>query len=283
MSKTILVTVSDDRSKRKGGLYGATQDKMFDIFTQNKFVDEQAHWKIENIINSKNPSVKNFYQENKTMIDNTDAAKNGRLYKPFIIYETLEKLEEGDFLIYSDCSPEMWLMNKDWVIDKNIYAVEVIKELTVKNRDFLTAFVKWDKEFIPSGGLGIHTHNNFTMDSCIEKMKGEDQRYSYQCASGMICIRKTAITVGIVDNWLHYNRMPECSCMNVDETENSYFDGKAGSKTGNRHDQGILSMLLNQLNYDYVDIIYNDISPYNFLNFCRKDANYSFINSNIKT
>lgn len=68
--------------------------------------------------------------------------------------------------------------------------------------------------------------------------------------------------------------------MNVDETEDSYYSGHPGYKLGNRHDQSILSMLLNQQNFDYVDIVYNELSPYNFLNFCRRDQAYTFINSN---
>ncbi len=277
MSRSLLlVTVSDDRSGRKGGLYEVTQKKICNIFNNNNFGLEGYHFTIEAVLKSE------FYKQNKTMLDDIDAAKNGRLYKPYVILEALKTLSDGDFLIYSDCSPEMWTMDENWIIDQNIFDLQVIKDLTLKNRDFLVAFVKWDSKFIPNGGLGIHTHNNFTLDNCIAKMNGENYRHSFQCASGMICMRKTETTIKIIEDWLHFNRMPECSCMNVDDTENSYFDGKPGTKLGNRHDQGILSLLLNQRNYDYVDILYNDISPYNFLNFCRRGIDYNFINSNTK-
>ncbi|HEY5391445.1 MAG TPA: hypothetical protein VIJ57_04980, partial [Hanamia sp.] len=52
MSKTILCTVSDDRSGRKGGQYEATQDKVCKIFIQNQVFDEQHHWNINQILNS---------------------------------------------------------------------------------------------------------------------------------------------------------------------------------------------------------------------------------------
>ncbi|HEY5392151.1 MAG TPA: hypothetical protein VIJ57_08565, partial [Hanamia sp.] len=58
------------------------------------------------------PEINNFYQANKVMLDNPDAAINGRLYKPFVILRSLKKINEGDYLIYNDVSPEMWTMNE---------------------------------------------------------------------------------------------------------------------------------------------------------------------------
>ena len=269
-----LTSVSDDRSMRKGGLYQATQKKIAEIFTVNKWFNKQAHWSIKDVFNT------SFYQENKAMLDEPDAAKNGRLYKPYVINEELKKLDYGDFLIYTDCSPEMWTIEPEKLSE--VYSLDIIKSLCVENNDFLVGFVKWDDIFIGPGQLGKHLHHWFTSDSCLEIMECEEYRYSFQCASGMICIRKTEITEQLVGKWLHYNSIPECAAMNVSEHENFYHDGKPGYKLGNRSDQGVLSLLLNARNYNYCDIVYNDLNPYNFLNFCRKDVNYKFINSNIK-
>src|ERR1019366_2036319 len=150
-----------------------------------------------------------YLEGNNPLIYNIDAAKNGRVYKPIIIRDALSKIKEGDYLIYNDCSPELW----EGVKLTNEFNINVIKDLTMANDDILTAFVRWDSKLIPSGEKGIHTHDNFTLDSCIEIMKGENQRHSFLCASGMICIRKTKKTVALVDNWLHYNKITECSCM----------------------------------------------------------------------
>lgn len=275
---TNLVTVSDDRSGRKGGLYEATQRKIWDIFLRNDFVDTYVLYKICEVIDSE------FGFNNKVMLDNIDAARNGRVYKPYVIKTELAKLADGDFLIYNDCSPEIWKMGSGFNIDKYIYDIEVIKNLTIQNRDFLVSFVKWEHENFDSNPLGIHTHHYFTLEPCIKYMNGESYRHSYQCASGMICIRKTPETVALVDNWLHYNRIPECACIGWPDVpdDETFWENREPWKLGIRHDQSILSMLLNQNNWDYVDIVYNDISPYNFLNFCRKDVDYKFINSNIK-
>lgn len=285
MSKTILVTVSDDRSGRKGGLYEATQNKVTKIFIRNRLVDEQQPWTISSILNSYHlePEIHNFYLENKVMLDNPDAAINGRIYKPFVIKMGLDSIEDGDYLIYNDVSPEMWTM-KDNIKLGSVYDIEVIKGLCRQSNDFLVAFVKWSPDDFLENPLGIHTHHYFTLSDCIRIMEGHGYENSFQCASGMICIRKTKETVEIIDDWLMWNRYWKCASIGNPSIpgDKSLWDSKEDFKLGCRHDQSILSILLNKRNWNYVDIVYNDISPYNFLNFCRKDAEYSFINSNIK-
>jgi hypothetical protein len=269
----VLTSVSDDRSGRKGGLYQTTQQKIEKLFNYNKWFDRQVHWTIDNVFDT------SFYYQHRKMLDEFDAAKNGRLYKPFIIQQELKRLKQGDFLLYTDCSPEMWNFSDNWQLG-NIYGLDEIKRLCEANNDFLTGFVKWDDKQILAGQFGKHTHHWFTLDSCLEIMEAEQHRNSFQCASGMICIRKTVETEQTVEEWLHFNSIKECACMNVDETENKYWSGGPGYKLGNRHDQAILSVLLNKRNLNYCDILYNDISPYNLLNFCRKDVRYKFLNSN---
>src|SRR5258706_5997222 len=259
--RTILVTASDDRLGRKGGLYGATQDKI-----QRLLGDwvEQKHYKLPEFIDC------------DPLMLNPDAGKNGRVYKPWIIADQLKKLDDGDFLIYNDCSPELWPDE----IDLKQYDLSVIRDLSLVNNNILASFVKWDTKEIGIGDLGIHTHRWFTLESCLSAFGAESYRDSFLCASGMLCIRKTKMTIHLIETWLHYNRMPECSCYNVSETENSYFDGVPGQKLGNRHDQSVLSVILNVFNWDFVDIVYNQMNPYNFLNFCLPEHQYKFINSN---
>jgi hypothetical protein len=285
MSKTILCTVSDDRSGRKGGQYEATQDKVCKIFIQNRVFDEQHHWNINQIINStktEEPEINSFYQANKVMLDNPDAAINGRLYKPFVILQSLKKMNEGDYLIYNDVSPEMWTMDERFFFNPDIYDIEVIKWLCHRSNDLLVAFVKWAPENFDKFPLGIHTHHYFTLSDCIRIMDADEN--SFLCASGMICIRKTRATVEIINQWLFWNSFWKCASIGDPFVpgDKSLWDNREGYKLGCRHDQSILSILLNKLDWNFVDIVYNDISPYNFLNFCRKDHDYKFINSNIK-
>jgi hypothetical protein len=105
---------------------------------------------------------------------------------------------------------------------------------------------------------------------------------SFMGASGMITIQKTYSTVGFVDEWLHYNCIDECGALGKKEIPNdySYWSEEEDYKSGHRSDQSILGLLLCKYNYKMVDIIYNNINPYNFLNFCRECLEYKFIDPN---
>ncbi len=261
MSKIKLITVSDDRSGRKGGAYAATQDLIQDKL--QGWID-MKHYKLPDIIDC------------DPLMANIEGSKNGRVYKPWCILKELEAMEYGDYLIYNDCSPELWEAD----LNMDLFDLDVIRRLTDTANGILVGFVKWDTDYIPWGTLGRHTHRYFTPDNLLLSLGAEKYFDSFLCASGMICIRKSDSTLRTISKWLTLNRMPEYSCMNVDETEDSYYTGKPGSKFGHRHDQGILSLLLNERGWHYCAIQYNEMNPYNFLNYCRSGVDYSFINSN---
>lgn len=278
IEKTLLCTVSDDRFGRKEGIYEKTQQKIESIFKKNNFgITDFLSIKWADIEQS------DFFQKNKALLSNVDAARNGRAYKPYAISEGLKLLNEGDFLIYTDCSPEMWKMEDDFIIGPN-YSIGIIKNLCSSNNGILSAFVKWDTRNIYPGGLGIHTHENFTTDRCIKKMGLEKYTRSFMHASGMIVIQKLPHTVEFIDEWLYYNCIDECCALGIAEIENDYsFWGEHEdiTKMGHRHDQSVSGLLINKYGYKLVDPPVNeDIPTYNFLNFCNKNVKYAFIDSN---
>lgn len=276
---TILCSVSDDRQGRKGGMYEATQKKMDKIITESKMgISFHFDVRIRDLQTSR------FWEENKVMLNNVDAAINGRLYKVYVIQQALAMVKNGDYVIYNDCSPEIWRMDGDWRVSAKEFDLSVIQRLCRQGRDFLVAFVKWAPENFNDTPLGIHTHHYFTLEPCIRKMDAEKFRHSFQCASGMICIRKTDLTVQLVEEWLFWNRKPVCASLGWPDVpgDESFWVEKEEFKLGHRSDQSILSVLLNKRDWKYVDIVYNEMSPYNFLNFCRKGEKYTFIGSNIK-
>jgi hypothetical protein len=279
MSKTILVTVSDDRFGRKDSQYGITQDKIHAIFRNNpQFgIDEAGPWTWDDI------AFTNFYLDNKKLLDQSDAGMNGRAYKPFAIQRGLIAIKEGDFLIYTDCSPEIWNMPADWKFPE-IYKLDILKDLCVKNNDILTAFVKWDNKHIPSGELGIHTHHNFTTNRCMNVMGLQKHRFDYMHASGMWVIRKNKYTVDFVDEWLKWNCIDECASLGPADGDGSnmlYWWQEEHVKMGHRHDQSISGLLINKIGNKLVEIPDDclDMHPYNPLQFARTDVNYKFIDS----
>lgn len=278
--KTVLVTVSDDRFGRKDGKYEETQSKINSLFIKNKKfgIDDHHIYQIKYFLEYS----KNLTLELRNLLNIKDAARNGRVYKPLSILESLRKIDEGDFLIYTDCSPELW---KNIPSNLEDFDIEIIKNLCIENNDILTAFTKWsDEKLLANGDLGKHTHKNFTLDRCMNRMDMKFYEDCYMHASGMWCIRKTKKTINIIEKWLYYNSIDECCSLGWSSIENddSFWQKENHNKMGHRHDQSISGLLLNSIGQNFVDIIYNDLHPYNFLNFCRKDTEYKFISGNPK-
>jgi hypothetical protein len=272
MNKTALVTVSDDRFGRKNGTYAATQALIPGIVEQHVNIDRYFMVTWQDIEKSQ------FYKDNQILLQNKDAAKNGRAYKPYVIREALKELRPGDFLIYTDCSPEMW-----GSVAKFHYKLDKLKELCVANNGILTAFVKWDTRPIPPGGLGIHTHANFTTERCIERMFCNHLRNSFMHASGMVVLQKGALSLTFIDEWLYYNLDDACATMGDPNNSNdySYWDEHENRyKMGHRHDQSISGLLINLYNQDCIDPVNAGNHTYNFLEYCIPSLNYKFINSN---
>lgn len=285
MNRLTVVSIADDRMGRKEGLYTATQDKIFHILKNNPQLG------IDDIVNVRWEQIEasEWYLENKTLLDNIDAGRNGRAYKPWVILEALKNSEGGDYVVYTDASPEMWKMPYDSFYPVIYYNTDVIKRLCNSNNNILSIFVKWDTEDIKTGELGKHTHRYFTLDRCIRKMGMEQYTDSFMGASGMWCIRKTPDTMEFVEEWLKWNCDEDCASLGKIDVEDDYSFwtaeshlefGKEGYKMGHRHDQSISGLLLNRRDAKLVDILYNDMNPYNFLQYCRTDVGYKFINSN---
>lgn len=280
--KTILLTVSDDRFGRKDGAYKQTQYKIAHIFCSHNpnFGIELRQWDWPKI------QTAEFYKavKIKTLLDNIDPARNGRAYKPLVIQYELNNLEFGNYLIYNDCSPELWPFADNYLIPGK-YNLSVLKDLTRRNGGLLSAFVKWDKQTPLTNGLGIHTHDNFTLDRCIKRMGMDNHRYDYQHASGFICIRKTEETLEFVREWVHWNTIDECASMGRADVSDDYsfWDAEELRKMGHRHDQSISGLLINKRGGNLIDLPkYEGINPYNFLQYCRNDVEYQFISSNNK-
>lgn len=272
----ILVTVSDDRFGRKNGEYEKTQNKIESIFKSN------PKFGINNFLMLKWTQINesNFFKENEQLLSHTDAAVNGRAYKPYAILEAFKQVNEGDYIVYTDCSPEMWKMPKDFKITNDEFDIEVIKNLCKNNDDILSCFVKWKDKYLYPGELGIHTHKYFTLNRCMDKMNLRFYEDGFMHASGMMVFRKSDASQLFVEEWLMWNLIDECCALGPSCGGGAkWWNEEEGFKIGHRHDQSISGLLLNKKNQLLVDIIYNEINPYNFLQYARKNQEYKFIES----
>jgi len=273
----ILVTVSDDRSGRKGGLYGITQRKVRKIFENNdKFgISRLCFWNWNDISGS------DFYVSNRRLLDNVDPALNGRCYKPYVIQQALAGVSDGDFVIYNDISPEWWEVGEDFVIGDG-YQLDIIKNLCVTNGDILSCRVSW---MAPNGVFFDHIHDNFTSERCMRVMKMESYRHCLQHASGMMVFRKSVRSVEYVNEWLKWNLVDECGGLKNTETGEDFWGEEVNvhGKIGHRHDQSISGLLVNRMGGRLLNVAdWWSPSPtktYNFLSFCKTDERYNFVDS----
>lgn len=282
MSRAILVTVSDDRFGRKEGGYKRTQDyirALHQLYFSHLGL-EIRQWDFDMIRDT------TFYKNNKTLLDNIDPARNGRAYKPFVIWEAMQHVDFGDYIIYNDCSPELWNQSEAAFGFISMRSdLSILKNLVDQNGDILSCFCKWDTRSPITNGLGIHTHANFTLDRCIKRMGLEAYKYDYQHASGFIALRKSEKTLEYMREWMHWNCIDECASMGWAAKPDNYefWDEEQIRKMGHRHDQSISGLLLNRMGANLLDLKHHmGLNPYNFLTYCKSDTEYQFISSNNK-
>jgi hypothetical protein len=268
--RTLFVTVSDDRSGRKGGKYSQTQNEALQLFQSHpEFgLTEFAFWKWQDILSTE------FYRNNKMMLNHIEPDMNGRCYKPFVVSEGLKSLAEGDFLIYNDVSPELWTYRPS--INVSRLSLNVIRELCVSSGCILSATASL------YGKVEDHTHENLTMERCINRMGMQSYKYSLQHAGGFLVLQKNQKTSKFVQEWLYYNLIDECASLGPVtglSHEHKYWAEEQTlgyGKFGHRHDQSISGLLVNALGNKLI----KNTHGYCFLNFCNKGTDYEFIDSN---
>lgn len=267
----ILVTVADDRSGRKGGRYGVTQNFIIDFFTRNKKlgIDRLLMWKWDDIKKSE------FYSEYKHRLDITNPQINGRIYKPLAIKAALNKIEDGEFLVYNDTSPELWAGIDS--IDTNRYDLDILKKLCLKNGGILTAHVGFDHDgtkhlYVQYPDPGYHIHETFTKSKCLEIMDPDGKfTYCLQHASGFMVLRKDEKSKKFIDEWIYYSSIPDCIEATKDDVQH-------------RTDQSVSGILINKMGNRLVRCLpghlqHTVINPYNLFSFCQIETEYNFTDS----
>jgi hypothetical protein len=159
----------------------------------------------------------NFYLENKKILD-LERGGGYWLWKPFIILDTLNKMEYNDVLFYLDCGD---------IFTDGLY-------------DFLNLyFEKSDVDSLLTYG-GQNKQRWYTKRDTFSLMNCDDEKYHEhtQLEAGMVCLRKTDKIIDIVKEWLFY-----CKNENIlTDIENTQGPNLSGF-IDHRHDQSILTNL----------------------------------------
>jgi hypothetical protein len=161
----------------------------------------------------------NFYKQHKNILDHKIGAGYW-LWKPYIILDALEKINDSDFLIYADNS---------------MYFVKDLSPLLriCKENNGILLFKHGDN----------NTTMSFTQRSTYDAMKLDFNTYKDKImfGGGIQIYQKNESSITFLKEYLHYCSMPECL---IDSNNNN------GNLTfiTHKHDMSILSLLAAKYN-----------------------------------
>jgi hypothetical protein len=156
-----------------------------------------------------------FYDKNKSIL----SLKRGAgywLWKPFIILESLNKIQDGDIIFYLDCGD---------VFSNGI-------------KSYLVSYFQNQNILIASG----YTSNKlWTKRDCFYYMNCDNEQYwnTNQVEAGIIAFKKTKFNIDFIKEWITY-----CSNPNIiTDTQNTCGLTNFYGFIEHRHDQSILTNL----------------------------------------
>jgi hypothetical protein len=215
-----VVTYADDRFKRKNGGYKRTQARIAPVLAR--------HPEIKRVIelNENDLFKSDLYKTHKAVYDQHFFAGAGYSFKPFFIKQALQEITDGEYILWHDCSPEIWPQEN---IDYNGMSLRPLMDLCDKNSGIL----------MPAWTDRRHTHRRFTQPKCLELMGLNHLQHNRQGSASWVLVRKNAFSLRLVDEWLSYILQPDCA-----ETHTEVDIRKDIPEfVQNRHDQSVLSLL----------------------------------------
>jgi hypothetical protein len=157
-----------------------------------------------------------FFQKNKKILEQPKGLGYW-LWKPFIIFEVLNKISDGDVVVYSDCGIE--------IVDRLDSLIEICSE----------------KQPVMLFSNGDLVNAQWTRRDCFILMNADSKKYwfSLQCDAAFALFRKSPESIAFVKEWLFY-----CS----DERIISDLPNSCGKRNlpgflEHRRDQSVLSIL----------------------------------------
>ena len=159
-----------------------------------------------------------FREKNKNILS-IERGNGLWLWKPYIINKTIvEKLNEGDYLIYTDAA--MIFMNSSYLL------INFLKE---NNASMWMNRLKWKE-------LQFSKRDAFILMGVDTPIFSE----TYQYMAGIQIYKKSEYTVKFIQNWLNY-----CQDKRIvsDDRNTLKYDNYPGF-ISNRHDQTALSLLI---------------------------------------
>ena len=165
-----------------------------------------------------------FYTENKNILD-APKGVGYWLWKPYIILETMRKLEEGDVVVYSDCG------------------IELIAPI-----DPLIRICKEEQPVVlfANGNL---VNSMWTKRDCFILMDCDHKKYwrANQCDAAFSLFRKSPQAIQFLNEWLQYGRDERI----ITGRPNTLGKKNLPDFIEHRWDQSILSLLAAKHRFTY--------------------------------
>lgn len=141
------------------------------------------------------------------------------IWKPYIVYHTLQKLNEGDYLFYCDAG-----------------------SVILKNSNIFIDIMKRDNQDIMAFEVYGHEEQAWTKRDIFEYYGNvsEECRRSNQIMGTFLFAKKTETTLSIIKEWMD----AACTGTLINDAENESGLPNYESFVENRHDQSLLSVLL---------------------------------------
>lgn len=194
------------------------------IDASNRLCNQAKNLNIfDNIYNYNINDLKNdkdFWDRHKNFFENNKRGGGYWLWKPYIIHKTIEKLQDGDLLLYLDCGCEIIVEEKKYML-KNINDVKEYKLLaSLAEKSNENTFTKMDL---------IHKLNMNNNTKELEML---------QIEAGIIFLEVSPLFKNIIKEWYElgsdYHNIDDSS--SIIPNHNTFIE--------HRHDQSIFSLLI---------------------------------------
>jgi hypothetical protein len=163
-----------------------------------------------------------FYKKNKYILDMPRG--NGYwIWKPFIILETFQGLEDGDVVLYSDAGLS--------VIDNLTPLFDVTRD---NKNDGKTIFK------LPPVGVDAHIAKTWTKRDCFVLTGSDEPKYwNANMTNGAVSLwQKNAANIDFLKEWLRYLRNIQIVTDSPNMAGTNFIEFK-----DHRHDQSVLTIL----------------------------------------
>lgn len=178
------------------------------------------------VVFDKNSIDENFFEKNKSIL-NSGRGGGYWLWKPYIINETLKKINDNDMLFY---------------IDTKYYFIEDFTKLYsehMKNNDLLVWKNKPNEPvFYMKNYCKMDVINKYNMFDKVFNKNAED------CWAGALVIKKNVNTIKYIQEWL------DMCCIYENITDSPSKQGNSSLFIDHRHDQSLLSVVLHKYNIE---------------------------------